>query len=89
MPLITFIYNGLVWNLWSLGMHHNYQQIDLQTLIDLLAEETQKYTKAYISGNPRDVDQQKAIIDALVQEINIRKQRGVSNVDQGSFQHGI
>lgn len=73
----------MVSSLWVLRMmHQNYQQLELQTLIDLLAEETQKYTKAFISGNPREVDQQRVIIDALVEEINTRK-RGVSgNADQ-------
>ena len=69
-------------------MHQNYQQSDLQTLIDLLAEETQKYTKAFSGGNSKEVEQQKAIIDALVLEINIRKQRAVSD-DQGYFPNGI
>lgn len=54
-------------------MYQNYQQLELQTLIDLLAEETQKYTKAFISGNSKEVDQQRTIIDALVEEINTRK----------------
>ncbi|WP_153825487.1 hypothetical protein [Niastella caeni] len=51
----------------------------MQTLIDLLAEETQKYTKAFIGGNSKEVEQQRTIIDFLVQEINIRKQRMVSD----------
>jgi hypothetical protein len=56
-------------------MHQDYQQSDLQTLIDLLAEETEKYTKAYIGGNSKLVEQQRTIIDFLVQEIKMRKQR--------------
>jgi len=59
-------------------MHHNYQQLDLHMLIDLLAEETQKYTKAFISGYSPDVEKQKATIDALVGEINVRKQNSIS-----------
>lgn len=63
-------------------MYQNYQQLELHSLIDLLAEETQKYTKAFIGGNSKEVDQQRIIIDALVEEINTRK-RGVSgNADQ-------
>jgi len=54
-------------------MAHNYRQLDLQTLIDLLAEETQNYTKAFVSGRLQDCDQHRATIDALVEEINIRK----------------
>lgn len=60
-------------------MQPDFQQLDLQTLIDLLAEETQKYTKAFISGNTKEVNQQRVIIDALVEEITIRKQ-GVGRV---------
>lgn len=54
-------------------MHQDYQQFDLQTLIDLLAEETEKYTKAFISSNSQNGGQHRATIDALVEEINIRK----------------
>jgi hypothetical protein len=64
-------------------MHHDYQQLDLQTLIDLLAEETQKYTKAFISGASTEVEKQRVIIDALVMEINNRKRNSFSeNVAQ-------
>ena len=58
-------------------MDHNYQQLDLQTLIDLLAGETQKYTKAFVSGNSKEVEQQRVIIDDLVEEINIRKRGSI------------
>ena len=54
-------------------MAHNYQQLDLQTLIDLLAEETEKYTRAFVTGSFKESDQHGAIINALVEEINIRK----------------
>jgi hypothetical protein len=63
-------------------MYQNYQQLDLQTLIDLLAEETQKYTKAFISGNAKEVDQQRILIDALVEEINTRKRGVPGKADQ-------
>ncbi|WP_205512784.1 hypothetical protein [Longitalea arenae] len=63
-------------------MYQNYQQIELQTLIDLLAEETQKYTKAFISGNSKEVEQQRAIINALVEEITSRKKGVTGNADQ-------
>jgi hypothetical protein len=56
------------------NMQHNYQHFGLQTLIDLLAVETEKYTKAYINGDLKLVEQQRAIIEFLVQEINNRKQ---------------
>jgi methyl coenzyme M reductase alpha subunit len=57
-------------------MPHNYQQLDLQTLIDLLAEETEKYTKVFVSGSSEENNQQRERINALVEEINIRK-RGI------------
>ena len=55
-------------------MDHNYQQLDFQTLIDLLAEETEKYTKAFISSKQGDIANHKAIIDAVISEITKRKQ---------------
>lgn len=71
-------------------MHHNYQQLDLQTLIDLLAEETEKYTKAFISGNLQDGTQHRATIDALVEEIHIRKRGAIiGNADKEQFQNEI
>jgi hypothetical protein len=54
-------------------MHQHYQQFDLQTLIDLLAKETQAYTKAFIGGRLQDGEQHRATIDALIEEIQIRK----------------
>ncbi|OQP51970.1 hypothetical protein A4H97_25460 [Niastella yeongjuensis] len=63
---------GLVFDIVA-DMHHTYQQLDLQTLIDLLAEETEKYTKAFIIGGLKESSQQRDIINALVEEINIRK----------------
>lgn len=65
-------------------MNHTYQQQDLQTLIDLLAQETEKYTKAFAIGSSKESNQYRAIIDALVEEINIRKQREkVHKLEQG------
>lgn len=75
---------GLIFDVYT-GMH-TYQQFDLQTLIDLLAEETEKYTKAFIIGSLKESSQQRAIINALVEEINIRKTGAtVENADQGNF----
>ena len=62
-------------------MVHNYQQLDLQTLIDLLAAETEKYTKAFVNGSLKENDQHGATINALVEEINIRKRDIVSNAE--------
>ena len=59
-------------------MDHNYQQQDLQTLIDLLAAETEKYTKAFVIGSLKESNQQRAIINDLVEEINIRKRELVN-----------
>jgi len=57
-------------------MDHQHQQFYLQALIDLLAEETEKYTRASISGKVNDIAHHKAVIDALVVEIKRRKQEG-------------
>ncbi|NII26325.1 hypothetical protein HB364_14635 [Pseudoflavitalea sp. X16] len=54
-------------------MDRNYQQLDLPTLVDLLAEETQRFTRAFISGTQDEILQYKASTDALVAEINRRK----------------
>ena len=54
-------------------MDSNYQQLDLQTLFDLLAEETEKFTKAFISSKQGDLAQHKVIIE-LIAEIKRRKQ---------------
>ena len=59
-------------------MQPDFRPLDLQTLIDLLAEETQKYTRAFLSGNQRVTDIHRATIDALVEEINRRKKAGNS-----------
>ena len=60
-------------NGYHIFMDHQYQQFYLQALIDLLAEETEKYTKAFVSGSSNESAQHGAIINALVEEINIRK----------------
>lgn len=54
-------------------MHENLQQFDFQALIDLLAEETEKYTKAFISGDQKKTAEHRVVLDALVSEINFRK----------------
>ena len=56
-----------------IAMDQNYQQLDLQTLVDLLAEETQRYTKAFTSGTQDEIIRYKASTDALVAEIKRRK----------------
>lgn len=54
-------------------MQPDFRPFELQVLIDLLAEETQKYTRAYISGNQIVTAIHRSTIDALVEEINSRK----------------
>jgi len=66
-------------------MEGYYQHLDLHSLLELLAEETEKYTKAFAIGSSKESNQYRAIIDALVEEINIRKQREkVHNAEQGN-----
>lgn len=55
-------------------MQPDFRRIELQVLIDLLAEETQKYTRAFSAGNQAVTAIHRATIDALVKEINLRKQ---------------
>ena len=50
-----------------------FRQIDLQSLIDLLARETEKYTKACIANVPNMIAYHKTIVDALIVEITSRK----------------
>ena len=58
-------------------MDQNFQQLDLQELIDVLAEETEKYTKAFISGKLEEVAHYKAIVNAVISEIEKRKQENL------------
>jgi hypothetical protein len=67
----------MVQSLLVYNMQNGFQPIELQTLIDLLAEETQKYTRAFISGNQQVAGIHRSTIDALVEEINRRKKTGV------------
>jgi hypothetical protein len=54
-------------------MDQNYQQLDLQELLDLLARETQNFTKAFVHGMQEEILHYKATTDALVAEIRRRK----------------
>jgi hypothetical protein len=56
-------------------MDDRYQQLDLQSLLDLLAEETEKYTKAFTSGDLTGSTNSKTKVDALITEIHQRKQK--------------
>lgn len=57
----------------------NYQHIELQSLLDLLAEETEKYTKAFLSGNFQETAIYRIRINALIAEINQRKDPLLNN----------
>jgi len=61
-------------------MQPDFRPLELQTLIDLLAEETQKYTRAFTSGNHVVTAIHRSTIDALVEEINSRKKSSQSTV---------
>jgi hypothetical protein len=63
---------GVVFAAW-ISMDHNYQQLDMQALLDLLAEETQNFTKAFVSGKQEEMLHYRARTDALVVEIKRRK----------------
>ena len=58
-----------------------YQQ-DVQALVDLLAEETEKYTKHFISSNITKAADHKAIIDGLI--IEIRRWKSSSEMEKPS-----
>jgi hypothetical protein len=54
-------------------MDRSFQHLELHTLLDMLAEETQNYTKAFTSGALKEVKDRKTVIDALIAEIKTRK----------------
>lgn len=56
---------------------HDYQQLDLQALIDLLATETQEYTRAFTRGELEEVKVKRIVIEALIAEIRLRKKEDV------------
>ena len=58
-----------------------YQQ-DIQALVDLLAEETEQYTRHFISGKISVAADHKAVIDALIIEIRRRKNGEVKEPPQ-------
>lgn len=54
-----------------------YQQLDLQALIDLLATETQEYTRAYTKGAQEEIAVKRISMEALIAEIKKRKKEAV------------
>ena len=56
-------------------MVENYDTLDLQTLLDLLAEATEHYTKVLVNnGSPDELDKNKRLVNQLLLEIKKRKQ---------------
>ena len=56
---------------------HEYQQLDTQALIDLLAAETQEYTRAYSRGAQDEIAVRRIVMEALITEIKKRKKEDV------------
>ena len=54
-----------------------YQQLDLQALIDLLATETQEYTRAFTKGSQDEIAVKRIVMEALIAEIKKRKKEAV------------
>jgi hypothetical protein len=61
-------------------MDDNYQQLDLQSLLDLLAEETEKYTKAFTRGDSVETTNSRTKVNALIAKIYQRK--GILNLEK-------
>ena len=57
-------------------MHH-YQHLDIQALIDLLATETQEYTKAFSRGDREETAVRRTVMDSLIPEIKARKKEDI------------
>jgi hypothetical protein len=57
-------------------MHH-YQHLDLQALIDLLATETQEYTKAFTRGAQQEIAMRRTVMESLIAEIKARKKEDI------------
>ena len=54
-----------------------YQQLDLQALIDLLATETQEYTRAFTRGAQDEIAVKRIAMETLIAEIKKRKKEEV------------
>jgi hypothetical protein len=57
-------------------MHH-FQHLDLQALIDLLATETQEYTKAFTRGAQQEIAMRRTVMESLISEIRARKKEDI------------
>jgi lipid A disaccharide synthetase len=58
-------------------MDEHFWKLDFQALVDLLAEETQLYTQAFIGSRQSDIDRHKTIIKAIIAEIDSRRSNGL------------
>ena len=54
-----------------------YQQLDLQALVDLLATETQEYTRAFARGAQEEIAVKRIAMESLIAEIKKRKKEAV------------
>ena len=56
-------------------MAENFDKHNLQTLLDLLADTTENYTKLLVnSGSPDELEQNKTLMNQLLFEIKKRRQ---------------
>lgn len=57
-------------------MQH-YRHLDLQALIDMLAIETQEYTKAFTRGVQEEIAMRRTVMESLIEEIKTRKKEDI------------
>lgn len=69
-------FNVCGWSPTQIYMHH-HQQLDLQALIDLLAIETQEYTKALTRGVKEEIAMRRTVMESLIAEIKTRKKEDI------------
>ena len=55
----------------------DYQQLDTQALVDLLATETQDYTRAFLRGAQDEIAVRRIVMEAIMAEIRKRKKEDV------------
>ncbi|AEV99633.1 hypothetical protein A4D02_27790 [Niastella koreensis] len=61
-------------------MESYYQHLDMQCLLDLLAEETEKYTKAFAQGDSTETAYYRIKVNNIIAEINYRKGASISEI---------
>jgi hypothetical protein len=62
-------------------MKKRFDNLDLQSLYDLLAVQTKRYTSALANGRREKLVLYKQTIDSLLEEIRLRK-KGISSTKQ-------